>query len=59
MKISIEVTNEGKIKLERSDDCDPITGARLLAEGAARMLAPFKAEVQEEKKIIIPKMVGV
>jgi len=59
MKISIEVTEDGKIKLERSDDLDPITAARLLAEGAAKMLAPFKAEIKEEKKIIIPKLAGV
>ena len=58
MKISIEVLDD-KIKLEKSEDMDPITAARLLAEACARILAPFKAEVVEKPKIIKPNFTSV
>lgn len=56
MRISIEVSEDGKVKFERSDDIDPISAAKLLAEACARVLAPFKAEVKESPKIIKPKL---
>ena len=57
MKVSIEVTDEKKIKMEMSDDADPITMARLLIDGASRLLSTL--QVKEESKIIKPKIIGI